>query len=389
MARPRVLVLVMAGGAGGRLELLTDHRAKPAVPFGGSYRLIDFPLTNCLHSGIDDVWVVQQFHPASLGDHLANGRPWDLDRTHGGLMLLHPSKGTDREGWHEGTADALWRQAPLIREFRPDALVVVSADAVYRLDYDALVTRHLDSDATVTMSTSEVDPADAGRYGVVQVDGDRVRDYAYKPDEPQSNVVSNEVLVFSPRRTLDLLEEIEGDADEKELSDFGDALLPRIVEAGGARAVAHDGYWRDVGTVDAYLGAHLDLLGDDPAFELADPSWPIRTRAHTHVPARVAAGATLDSALLSPATSVAGTVIRSVLAPEAVVEAGAVVRNAVLLHGVRIRAGAVVENTVVDEGAVIGEGAQVGGAGPVTIVGEGQYVPPATELPPGARAGRE
>src|SRR5688572_13835140 len=261
VAGPRVLALVMAGGAGGRLELLTDHRAKPAVPFGGSYRLIDVPLTNCLHSGIADVWVVQQFHPASLEDHLANGRPWDLDRTHGGLLFLHPSKGTDREGWHSGTADALWRQAPLIRDFAPDALVVVSADAVYRLDYDDLVRRHLDTDAVVTMSTTR-EPDNPGRYGVVEVDGDRVRSYAYKPDEPASDVVTTEVFVFTPTPTLDLLEQLAEDAGDDGLEDFGDGLLPQLVDAGQARAVPLDGYWRDVGTVEAYLDAHLDLVGD-------------------------------------------------------------------------------------------------------------------------------
>jgi glucose-1-phosphate adenylyltransferase len=167
MALPRILVLVLAGGAGGRLELLTEQRAKPAVPFGGVYRLIDFPLSNCQHSQLADVWVSVQFHPTSLSDHLANGRPWDLDRTTGGLMMLPPFQGTDRGGWVTGTADSLWRQADLIREFAADALVVVSSDAVYKLDYRDVVETHLGSGAEVTMVTTEVAEDDAARYGIV------------------------------------------------------------------------------------------------------------------------------------------------------------------------------------------------------------------------------
>src|SRR4051794_23190690 len=184
MALPRILVLVLAGGQGGRLELLTERRAKPAVPFAGVYRLIDFPLSNCEHSAIADVWVSVQFHPTSLAEHLSNGRPWDLDRTTGGLMTLPPYQGTDRGGWVSGTADLLWRQADLIREFGADTLVVVSSDAVYKLDYREVAEAHLGSGAEVTMVTTEVAADDASRYGIVRVGGDgRVTDYAYKPDE--------------------------------------------------------------------------------------------------------------------------------------------------------------------------------------------------------------
>ena len=184
MALPRILVLVLAGGAGGRLELLTDQRAKPAVHFGGVYRLIDFPLSNCRHSQLADVWVSVQFHPTSLTDHLANGRLWDLDRTSGGLLTLPPFQGTDRGGWHTGTADSLWRNAELVREYDPDALVVVSSDAVYTLDYREVAEAHKGSGAEVTMVTTEVAPDDAARYGIVQVDGEKVTDYAYKPRPP-------------------------------------------------------------------------------------------------------------------------------------------------------------------------------------------------------------
>src|SRR3954471_18163396 len=227
MTLPRLLVLVLAGGAGGRLELLTEQRAKPTVPFAGVYRLIDFPLSNCQHSGIPDVWVSVQYHPTSLSDHLANGRPWDLDRTSGGLMMLPPFQGTDRGGWVSGTANLLWRQADLIREYDADALVVVSSDAVYKLDYREVVESHLGSGAEVTMVTTEVEADDAARYGIVQVGDDgRVTDYAYKPDEPASTTATNEVFVFSPRETLDRLEELADRVGDEGLEDLGSHLLP-------------------------------------------------------------------------------------------------------------------------------------------------------------------
>src|SRR3954467_11563833 len=220
MSLPRILVLVLAGGAGGRLELLTEQRAKPAVPFAGVYRLIDFPLSNCQHSGIADVWVSVQFHPTSLSDHLANGRPWDLDRTVGGLMMLPPFQGTDRGGWVRGTANLLWRQADLIREYDADALVVVSSDAVYKLDYREVVDAHLGSGAEVTMVTTDVAADDAARYGIVRVDGDRVTDYAYKPEEPATTTATNEVFVFRTTATLDRLEALAAGAGEEGLADL-------------------------------------------------------------------------------------------------------------------------------------------------------------------------
>src|SRR3954453_19523766 len=227
MSLPRILVLVLAGGAGGRLELLTEQRAKPAVPFAGVYRLIDFPLSNCQHSGISDVWVSVQFHPTSLSDHLANGRPWDLDRTTGGLMMLPPFQGTDRGGGVSGTANLLGRQAERIREYGADALVVVSSDAVYKLDYREVVEAHLGSGAEVTMVTTEVDAEDASRYGIVVVGDDgRVTDYAYKPEGPATTTATSEVFVFSPTATLDRLEALGNEVGDEGLADLGTPLLP-------------------------------------------------------------------------------------------------------------------------------------------------------------------
>jgi len=388
MPRPRTLVLILAGGAGGRLELLTRDRAKPAVPFAGTHRLIDFGLSNCANSGMEDVWVSQQFNPVSLSDHLANGRPWDLDRTRGGLLLLSPRLGhDDRTGFLQGTADALWRHAPLVRELGPDALVVLSADAVYRQDYAALVAEHVEGEADVTMVTTRVAAADASRYGVVGVEDGRVVRYAYKPDEPEGDLVTNEVFVFRPAPLLDALEEIAQDAGEEGLEDLGDELLPRLVGAGGAREHRFEAYWRDVGTVPAYWEAHQDMLADDPPIDLDDPEWPFLTQATAHrAPARVAPEARVASSLLSPGARVGGTVERSVVGRGACVEAGAVVRDSVLLPGAIVRAGATVERAVLDGGVEALDGARIGAAGgDIALVGLEARVGPDDDVGPGAR----
>jgi glucose-1-phosphate adenylyltransferase len=384
VTRVRALVVVLAGGAGGRLELLTERRAKPAVPFAGTHRLIDFPLSNCHNAGLEHVWVAQQFNPISLSDHLANGRPWDLDRTTGGLLLLQPRLGHDeREGFQQGTADSLWRNGPLIREFEPEALVVLSADAVYKQDFGALVEEHVEAGATVTMVTTEVEPDDAGRYGVVQVRDGAVRDYAYKPDAPAGNLVANEVFVFRPDALLETLEDLAEDS----LDDLGDEVLPRLVAAGGAREHRFDGYWRDVGTVPAYWEAHQELLAEPPAIDLGDPGWPILTHATSRrSAARVLSGASVAESLLAPAASVAGTVERSVIGRGAVVEAGAVVRESVLLPGAVVRAGATVERAVLDDAVEVGRGAQVGEErGEIALVGLRASVPAGAAVPGGGR----
>ena len=388
MARARTLVLILAGGAGGRLELLTHERAKPAVSFAGTHRLIDFPLSNCSHSGLSDVWVVQQFNPISLSDHLANGRPWDLDRTVGGLLILQPRLGHDeRSGFDQGTADALWRNAPLIRDFDPEALVVVSADAVSALNYGRLVDEHVEAEADVTMVTVEVDPEDAGRYGVVQAEGGRVRDYAYKPDDPQGGLVANEVFAFTPGPVLDLLEELAGEAGDEGLEDLGDGLLPRLVDAGRAREHRFGGFWRDVGTVPAYWECHQELLGADPPIDLDDPAWPILTHAPTYrAAARVLDGARARESLVGPGARVAGAVERSVIGRGAVVEAGAAVRESVLLPGAVVRSGAVVERAILDDGVEIGRDAAVGEPrGEIALVGLRASVPAGARLRAGAR----
>jgi glucose-1-phosphate adenylyltransferase len=380
-------VVILAGGAGGRLELLTHSRAKPAVPFAGTHRLIDFPLSNCLNARISDVWVSQQFNPVSLSDHLSNGRPWDLDRTAGGLLLLHPRAGhDDRTGFQQGTADALWRNAELIREFGPDALVVVSADAVYKLDYGALVAEHAEAGAAVTMVTTTVEPDDAGRYGVVEARNGAVRGYEYKPDDPRGNLISNEVFVFEPGRVLDALDEL-ADASGDGLEDLGDDLLPRLVAAGDVREHRFDGYWRDVGTIPAYWESHMEFAAAEPPLDLDDPAWPFLTHATAHrASGRLLAGAQVERSLIAPGSRVAGTVQGSVVGRGARVEAGAVVRDSVILPGSVVRGGATVERAILDDGVEVCGGASVGEPdGEIALVGLRAVVSTGMRLGAGSR----
>ena len=391
MADPKVLALVLAGGEGGRLELLTEVRAKPAMPFAGVYRLIDFPLSSCVHSGISDVWVLQQYRPHSLSDHLSNGRPWDLDRTHGGFRVLHPYLGEEAGGWYEGNADALFRNRRTIAELEPDVVLVLSADHVYRLDFGEVVARHRERDADVTVVTSRVPIEDAGRYGTVFVDDDgEVTEFEYKPDEPRSDVVTAEIFAYAADRLLSTLDELgrEGDGPSG-LTDFGEQLLPHLVERGSVTAFPLEGYWRDVGTLESYFAAHLDLLAAEPSLRLDDPEWPILTTGTQRPPARVERSARVDTGWISPGCVVRGAVERAVLGPGVVVEEGATVRDAILFHDVVVERGAQVERAIVDEGAVVGADARVGESGAeLALVGLGARVEQGAAVPGGGRVAR-
>lgn len=380
---PRVLTLILAGGEGNRLGPLTDERAKPATPFAGTYRLIDFPLSNCAHSGLSDVWIVQQFEPLSLQDHLANGRPWDLDRNSGGLRTLHPHSNDDpTSGMMQGNGDALARNERFIREFEPDVVLVLSADHVYAMDYRVVLDRHRDTDADLTMVTTEVAADDAGRYGVVEIDDDRVASYTYKPDEPRSTTVATEIFAFRPDVLLNALEE----AADEGAGDLGERALPAIVEGSDARSVPLDGFWRDVGTVGSYHSVHMEMLSREAQLDPADPSWPILGRSWPFGPARVDSG-TVASSMLSPGVVVGGTVTGSVIGPGTVIEEGAEVVDSVVLDRVTIGQGCRVERAIIDTGAVIGRGAVVGGRSgtedDITVVGRGIVVEPESTVEPG------
>lgn len=362
----KILALIMAGGEGSRLEVLTDQRAKPALPYGGVYKLIDFPLSNCMHSHIRDVWIAQQYEPHSLNDHVSNGRPWDLDRNHGGLRILFPHTG-EAGGWHEGNADAIYHNASLIREMKPDVLVVLSADHIYKLDFRTVIDAHLENKASVTMVTTKVGVEEAGRFGVVEVgEASRIIDFQYKPDEPASDVVTTEVFVFDPRAVLDLLDDLAGrqrseaEDDDVELEDLGDEVLPRMVKDGSAYEYRLAGYWRDVGTVDSYWGSHMDLLEEPLPLDLNERSWPIHTLETQFMPARIFESAHIDNSLVSPGGIIRGRVEHSVIGPGVVVEEGAVVRDSVVLQDCVIEGGATVDYSILDMAVTIEKDARVG-----------------------------
>ena len=347
------------------MEALTERRAKPALPFAGVYRLIDFSLSNCLHSGIGDVWIVEQYEPHSLNEHLANGRPWDLDRTYGGLRVLPPYQRREGEegGFAEGNADALYRHRKFIRDFDPDQVLVLSADHVYRLDYNDVLDRHREREAAVTLVTKTVRREEASRFGVVEVDGDgRVTGFEYKPEEPRSDLVTTEIFLYDARKLLDTLERLEGN-----LGDFGHSLLPALVEEGEAWEHRFEGYWRDVGTIDSYWEGHMDLLDAEKELGLDEEEWPILTYGTRRLPARIEGSARIEASLVSAGCRIAGKVVHSVLGPGVEVEEGAEVRDSVLLYDVKVRSGARVERAILDDGVEVAE--RVGGPEKITLRG--------------------
>jgi glucose-1-phosphate adenylyltransferase len=364
MRIPRILALILAGGKGSRLGALTEKKVKPALPVAGTYRLIDVSMSNLMHSHISDVWVVQQYLPHSLNKHLANGRPWDLDRSHGGLQVLPPYEGAEGEGFAEGNADSIYRQKDLIREFGPDLVLVLSADHLYTLNFLDVVDTHLQRGADLTMVTTVVDE-DPSRYGVVQVGDDgRVTGFDYKPDEPDGHLVTGEMFLYSADRLLEALEALH--EERGRLEDYGNDLVPWFVRHRTVVEHRLDGYWMDMGTLQSYWTAHMQLLDGDGA-ELDDPDWPILSAQPQLVPARVAGSADIRHSMVAAGSVVRGTVEHSVLGPQVVVEQGATVRNSVLLDGVHVAAGVTLDNVVADVGARITAGRHGTEAG-VTLI---------------------
>jgi glucose-1-phosphate adenylyltransferase len=406
MEQTKILAIVQAGGAGGRMDVLTLERAKPALPFAGSYQLLDFPLSNLVNSGVDDVWLSVQYQASALQDQVRNGRPWDLDRTAGGLGLLIPQQGTgsmDEEGFAHGNADELFRLRDDLRRADPDLVLVMSSDHVYRLDYRDVVDTHRSKGAEVTMVVTDIDDVyaeDPSDHGVVEVNRlGRVTSFAYKPDRPASSTVATEVFLYEPEVLLEVLEELHREQSDGQddgddgvgdtgLGDFGDLLLPRLVERGKVFAHRLDGYWRDLGQPHHYLNAHLELV--ERRADLFDADWPIRTQQPQREPTYAATGSRVEDSLLSSGSRVAGTVVRSVLGPGVVVEAGAEVVESVLFGDTVVRSGARVTRAVVDRGCELREGAVVGSADvalddpdAIPIIGRDSVV--SSKLPPGSR----
>jgi glucose-1-phosphate adenylyltransferase len=404
MHRPRILAIIQAGGTGSRMDVLTRERAKPALPFAGAYQLLDFPLSNLAHSAITDVWLSVQYQAGTLEEQVANGRPWDLDRTRGGLRLLVPQEGSgtmDEEGFAHGNADLLFRIRAEIASFAPDALLVLSADHVYRFDYNDAIQTHLDAEAACTVVTTEVPIDEAGDHAVVTVDDGKVTDFAYKPDDPKSGLVATEIFVYDPERLVETLDDLHRElaaersddtSGDTGLGDFGEHLLPRLVASDRVVAHALPGYWRDLGEPHKYLQAHQDVLTDDLGI-FDEPGWPILTQQPQRVPPRLIDGARVTDSLVSPGCRVSGQVERSVLGPGVVVEAGAVVRNSVVFADCVVSSGATVDWAIIDRDCRIGRGAVVGDlhaaalddSDAVVLVGRASTVGDGVSLAAGAR----
>jgi len=350
-----VLTLILAGGEGERLSILSQVRAKPGVPFGGKYRIIDFALSNAVNSGLTDVGILTQYAPRSLIDHIGVGRPWDLDRSRGGVALLQPFIGRGRaRDWYRGTADAVLQNVDFIEDRNPELVLVLAGDHVYKMDYRPFLELHREKGAEVTCAVRTVLIEEAHRFGILEVaDDGRVTDFIEKPAHPPSNLVSMGVYVFSWPLMRELL--------SPERPDFGRDLLPWMMkERRAVFAYEFAGYWQDVGTIESYWATSLDLLRDDPGIELNDLGWLIYTKSEDRPPARIGPGASVSRSMISHGCVIDGNVEHSVLSPGVRVEAGAVVRDSIVMFDAVIGPGAVLDRAILDKEARIGAGARVG-----------------------------
>ena len=384
-----VVALILAGGAGTRLGVLSDMRAKPAVPFAGKFRIIDFTISNCVNSGIFDVGVLTQYQPRSLNEHIGIGKPWDLDRAHGGVRLLHPYQAREGQMWYGGTAHAVLQNIEFIREQRADTVLVLSGDHIYKMDYRPMLRYHEQHRADATLAVMNVKAEETARFGIVVTDDEgRVAKFLEKPKEAPSTLANMGVYVFDARV---LIERMQALSKEHADLDFGKHVLPSMVQEGGLYTYPFEGYWVDVGTVDAYWQTSMELVSGQSSLDLYDLSWIIRTRSQERPPVKVGPQAHVAESMICNGCIVRGQVTRSVLSPGVYVSPGATVRESVIMQDTWIGPGAVVDRCIVDKNVVIGGGTYLGtgedygtpnAAAPdkfntgITIVGVSAHIPP-------------
>lgn len=354
--------MLLAGGQGSRLKALTSHVAKPAVPFGGKYRIIDFPLSNCVNSGIDTVGVLTQYQPLELNSYIGNGQPWDLDRTDGGVHILPPFvKEGDRGTWYKGTANAIYQNMGFISLYDPDYVLILSGDHVYKMDYSKMLDYHKKRNAECTIAVLEVSLEEASRFGIMNVDeDDTIFEFEEKPKKPKSTLASMGIYIFSWKTLRNYL--VADEENPNSHNDFGQNIIPSML-TNGAKLCAYrfHGYWKDVGTIESLWVANMDLLTPNSGFNLYDMEWPIYARSPTRPPHITGEHAIIHHSLVTGGCEIDGTVEHSVLFRSVTVEKGATVRYSILMPGAVVKAGARVEYSIVAEGAIVEENAVIGG----------------------------
>ena len=354
------IAMLLAGGQGSRLGVLTKNIAKPAVPYGGKYRIIDFPLSNCVNSGIYTVGVLTQYQPLELNDYIGNGGPWDLDRANGGVHILSPYQQIEGTEWYKGTANAIYQNIQFIDRYNPEYVAILSGDHIYKMDYAKMLQFHKQKDAACTIAMLEVPWEEASRFGLMFVDDDgRITDFEEKPKNPKSNKASMGVYMFTWEKLRKYL--IDDEADPDSSNDFGKNVIPAMHEAGERLfAYGFDGYWKDVGTIDSLWEANLDLLNPKANIDLSDNSWKIYGRGAVTAPQYVSDKTIIENSLAAEGCEIEGKVDYSVLFSNVTVEEGAFVDYSIVMPGAVIKKGAVVQYAMVAENAVIEEGAVVG-----------------------------
>lgn len=355
-----VVAMLLAGGQGSRLGVLTKSIAKPAVPYGGNYRIIDFPLSNCVNSGIYTVGVLTQYQPLVLNDYLGNGQPWDLDRINGGVHVLSPYEAIGGAEWYKGTANAIYQNIAFIEKYDPEYVVILSGDHIYKMDYAKMIDFHKKNKADCTIAVLEVPWEEASRFGILATDNnDKIYEFAEKPAQPKSNKASMGVYVFSWDKLRKYLEEDEANPDSS--NDFGKNIIPAMLNDGERMfAYPFKGYWKDVGTIDSLWEANLDIINPNVDLDLSDKSWRIYSRNPMAPPHYVGVNAVIENSSVSEGCEIDGTVDYSVVSPNVTIEEGAEVKYSVIMPGAKIKAGAKVYYSIVAEDAVIEKNAQIG-----------------------------
>lgn len=373
------VAMLLAGGQGSRLYALTEKTAKPAVSFGGKYRIIDFPLSNCINSGVDTVGVLTQYQPLVLNDYVGNGLPWDLDRAFGGVKILPPYQGKKGADWYKGTANAIYQNMQFIDLYSPDYVLILSGDHIYKMNYDKMLSYHKKVGADCTIAVIDVPIEEASRFGIMSVDdGGKIFKFAEKPKNPDSTKASMGIYIFSKECLFKYLN--EDAADPKSSNDFGKNIIPAML-ANGEKLYAYSfsGYWKDVGTIASLWEANMDLLGDEPALNIMDESWRIYSRHEAHAPQYVGSEAVIENSSVTEGCEIYGTVRNSVLGAGVKVMPGAVVLDSVIMDDCVIEEGAKVEYAILDSGVTVGNSSVIGkprkDAKGITVIGTGINVP--------------